>query len=64
MKKEIINKRLHDLNTFYIDGNEINYIGLDEFGNEFRLTMDAYEFLEWVDIIEIKSKLIQYIEDK
>lgn len=62
-KKKTIIKRLHDINSFHVEANEMVIIGKDEESNEFIFTMDCYEFLEWIDTGYIKDKLIDYLNE-
>tara|TARA_R110002074_G_scaffold161515_1_gene319688 strand:+ start:6959 stop:7342 length:384 start_codon:yes stop_codon:yes gene_type:complete len=60
-------KRLQRINAFYVHDNEIGFEGKDEYGDDFSLTIDSYEFLEWIDcdhIKNIKIKLINHINNK
>ena len=67
MEKEMIHKRLHEINTFQCVGNELYLGGKDEMGNDFTLCFAAFNFLEWIDtehIEYIKQKVIEYVEEK
>ena len=67
MKAEEIHKRLSNINTFQCAEGEIYLRGTDEYGNNFTICYDAYNFLEWIDtetIEYIKEQLIQYIKEK
>jgi len=55
-------KRIHDINTFACNGNEIILRGKDECGEEFVVGFSATEFLEWIDIKYIKEQTIKYIK--
>tara|TARA_R110000851_G_scaffold250071_1_gene402510 strand:+ start:424 stop:630 length:207 start_codon:yes stop_codon:yes gene_type:complete len=65
-KKEII-KRMNDINTFMAHENEVCLRGTDEYGKDFTIWWDSYDFLSWIDkdqLEYIKKKLIKHIEDK
>jgi hypothetical protein len=65
-KKEII-KRMNDINTFMAHENEVCLRGTDEYGKDFTIWWDSYDFLSWIDSDQlqyIKEKLIKHIEDK
>tara|TARA_R100001443_G_scaffold101091_1_gene108856 strand:- start:3681 stop:4127 length:447 start_codon:yes stop_codon:yes gene_type:complete len=62
-----IHKRLHEINTFQCVENELYLRGKDEFGKDFTLCMDAFNFLDWIDagqIEYIKKQVIKYIKSK
>ena len=62
-----ISKRMHELNTFQCVENELYLRGKDEYGKDFTLCFDAFNFLEWIDkeqIQYIKKQLIRYIKSK
>jgi len=66
-KEEEIHKRLHEINTFQCVDNEIYIRGKDEWGKDFTICFDAFNFLEWIDtenIEYIKEQLIKYIKEK
>jgi len=67
LEKEMIHKRLHEINSFQCVRNELYLVGKDEMGNDFTLCFDAFNFLEWIDkehIEYIKQKVIEYVEEK
>ena len=67
MKTEEIHKRLNNINTFQCAEGEIYLRGTDEYGNDFTICYDAYNFLEWIDtetIEYIKEQLIKHIKEK
>lgn len=57
-----ITKSLHDINSFACSDNEVYLSGLDEYGNDFTIVLNAFELLEWLDINYIKKKTLTYIE--
>jgi len=60
-------KRLHELNTFQCVDNELYLAGKDEYGKDFTIVFDAFNFLEWIDkeqIQYIKKQTIKYIKQK
>ena len=62
-----IHKRLHEINTFQCVDNELYLRGKDEWGKDFTLCFDAFNFLEWIDkeqIEYIKEQTIKYIQQK
>ena len=66
-KEEMIHKRMSDINTFQANTNEVYLRGTDEYGNDFQICFDSYNFLEWIDtehLKYIKKQLINYIKTK
>ena len=57
-------KRLNDINTFMsTDTNETILQGTDEYGEEFSITFDTIELLDWLDIEHMKNKAKIYINN-
>jgi len=63
-KNQVIRKRMNDINTFACQDGEVFLRGSDEYGKDFLLTFDAYNFIDWIDIDFIKTKLIEHIKNK
>ena len=64
---ELIHKRMNDINTFQAYENEVYLRGTDEYGKDFQICFDSYNFLEWIDtehLKYIKKQLIKYIKKK
>ena len=64
---ELIHKRMNDINTFQAHENEVYLRGTDEYGNDFQICFDSYNFLEWIDtenLKYIKKQLTKYIKKK
>jgi hypothetical protein len=62
-----IHKRMNDINTFQAHENEMYLRGTDEYGKEFQICFDSYNFLEWIDtenLEYIKKQLTKYIKTK
>ena len=53
-KQEPICKRMNDINSFQTCDGEIYLRGKDEHGEDFIITYDAYDFLNWIDQEQIK----------
>jgi hypothetical protein len=65
-EKEII-KRMNDINTFQAHENEVCLRGTDEYGKDFTVWWDSYDFINWIDkeqLDYIKEQLTKYIQDK
>ena len=55
-------KRLNDINTFMsTEDNETILQGTDEYGEDFSITFDTIELLDWLDIEHMKNKAKNYI---
>ena len=66
-EEELIHKAMNDINTFQAHENEIYLRGTDEYGKDFQVVFDAYNFLNWIDTEQleyIKEKLIKHIKEK
>ena len=64
---KLIHKAMNDINTFQAHENEVYLRGTDEYGNDFQICFDSYDFLDWIDteqIKYIKERLIKHIESK
>ena len=62
MNQDII-KRLHSIDTLFYNEGDITLTGLDEFGEVFSVTIPIFEFLEWVDVADLKEEAIKYIKE-
>tara|TARA_R110002012_G_scaffold128149_3_gene280402 strand:- start:1979 stop:2200 length:222 start_codon:yes stop_codon:yes gene_type:complete len=66
-EEELIHKAMNNINTFQAHKNEVYLRGTDEYGKDFQVVFDSYNFLEWIDteqIKYIKEQLIKYIKTK
>ena len=66
-ESEMIHKRMNDINTFQAHENEVYLRGTDEYGKDFQICFDTYDFLEWIDteqLFYIKQQLVKYINKK
>jgi hypothetical protein len=64
---ELIHKRMNDINTFQAHENEVYLRGTDEYGKDFQICFDSYNFLEWIDtehLKYIKKQLIKHIKSR
>ncbi len=67
LENELIHKRMNDINTFQAHENEVYLRGTDEYGKDFQICFDSYNFLEWIDtenLEYIKKQLNKYIKEK
>tara|TARA_R110000764_G_scaffold92702_3_gene176126 strand:- start:377 stop:655 length:279 start_codon:yes stop_codon:yes gene_type:complete len=67
LEDELIHKRMNDINTFQAHENEVYLRGTDEYGKDFQVCFDSYNFLEWIDtehLKYIKKQLIKHIKTK
>ena len=63
----IIHKAMNDINTFQCCDGELYLRGTDEYGKDFQVVFDAYDFLNWIDseqIEYIRQQLIKHIKTK
>ena len=63
----LIHKDMNDINTFQAHENEVYLRGTDEYGKDFQICFDSYNFLEWIDtehLEYIKEQLTKYIKTK
>ena len=66
-QEELIHKRMSDINTFQAHENEVYLRGTDEYGKDFQICFDSYNFLEWIDtehLEYIKEQLVKHIKTK
>ena len=62
-----MHKAMHSINTFQCCDGELYIRGLDEYGQDFQVCFDAYNFLQWIDteqIEYIKEQIIKHIKTK
>jgi hypothetical protein len=60
-------KQKEEINTFQCVDNELYLRGKDEWGEDFTICFDAFNFLDWIDkeqIEYIKEQVIKYIQTK
>ena len=66
-EKQLIHKRMNNINTFQCAEGEVYLRGTDEYGQDFQICFDAYDFIDWIDndkVEYIKEKLIKHIKTK
>ena len=62
--RELIQKRLHDIDTFMAnEDNETILSGKDEMGVDFFVIFNTMELLEWMDIDYMKKQSKKYINN-
>ena len=64
---ELIHKNMYAINTFQAHENEVYLRGTDEYGKDFQICFDSYNFLDWIDtehLKYIKKQLIKPIKTK
>ena len=67
LEQKEITKRMNNINTFQAHENEVCLRGTDEYGKDFTVWFDSYDFLGWIDkdqLDYIKEQLTKYIQDK
>lgn len=66
-QEELIAKDMTNINTFQCCEGELYLAGTDEYGNDFQVCFDAYDFISWIDkeqLEYIKEQLIKHIKTK
>ena len=66
-EKQLIHKRMNNINTFQCAEGDVYLRGTDEYGQDFQICFDAYDFIDWIDndqVEYIKEKLIKHIKTK
>lgn len=62
--RELIQKRLHDIDTFMAsEDNETILSGKDEYGKDFMIIFNTVELLEWLDLEHMKKQSLKYINN-
>ena len=67
LEEETIHKEMNNINTFQAHENEVYLRGTDEYGKDFQICFDSYNFLEWIDtehLKYIKKQLIKHIKSR
>tara|TARA_R110001632_G_scaffold164978_2_gene283493 strand:- start:322 stop:582 length:261 start_codon:yes stop_codon:yes gene_type:complete len=67
LEEETIHKEMNNINTFQAHENEVYLRGTDEYGKDFQICFDSYNFLEWIDtehLEYIKEQLVKHIKTK
>jgi hypothetical protein len=66
--EQVIFKNMHDINTFQCTtDNELYLRGTDEYGKDFTICFDVFEFINWIDteqIAYIKEQVKKHIDSK
>ena len=60
-KENTIRKRLNNINTYHFFEGDITIAGEDELGEEFTVTVDAYELLGWINTDQIRDELATWL---
>tara|TARA_R100001463_G_scaffold132721_1_gene193581 strand:- start:5833 stop:6102 length:270 start_codon:yes stop_codon:yes gene_type:complete len=64
---DLIHKAMNNINSFQCCEGELYLRGSDEYGKDFQVCFNAYDFLDWIDteqIEYIKEQLIKHIKTK
>ena len=51
------NKRINNINTYHFFEGDVTIVGVDENGEEFSLSIDAYELINWINTDQIREEL-------
>ena len=67
LQLESEHKAMNNINTVQCCDGELYLRGTDEYGKDFQVCFNAYDFLDWIDteqIEYIKEQLIKHIKTK
>ena len=52
-EKQLINKRMNNINTFEYAEGEVYLRGTDEYGQDFQICFNAYDFIDLIDEVKL-----------
>tara|TARA_R100000329_G_C7488594_1_gene172109 strand:+ start:41 stop:301 length:261 start_codon:yes stop_codon:yes gene_type:complete len=55
------NKRINNINTYHFFEGDVTIVGVDENGEEFSLSIDAYELINWINTDQIREELAKWL---
>ena len=55
------NKRINDINTYHFFEGDVTIVGVDENGEEFSLSIDAYELIQWINTDQVREELAKWL---
>jgi len=61
MTENTITKRLNNINCYHFFEGDITLVGTDEHGNEFTVTIEAYNLIEWVNTDQVREELAKWL---
>ena len=54
-------KRIHTINTYHFFEGDVTIVGVDENGEDFSLSIDAYELINWINTDQVREELAQWL---
>jgi carotenoid cleavage dioxygenase-like enzyme len=54
-------KRINDINTYHFFEGDVTIVGVDENGEDFSLSIDAYELINWIKTDQVREELAQFL---
>tara|TARA_R100000664_G_scaffold7516_1_gene12632 strand:- start:1076 stop:1333 length:258 start_codon:yes stop_codon:yes gene_type:complete len=54
-------KRIHNINTYHFFEGDVTIVGVDENGEDFSLSIDAYELINWIKTDQVREELAQFL---
>ena len=56
-----IHKRIHTINTYHFFEGDVTIVGVDENGEEFTLSIEAYELINWINTDQVREELATWL---
>ena len=54
-------KRINDINTYHFFEGDVTIVGVDENGDNFSLSIDAYELINWINTDQVREDLAKWL---
>ena len=54
-------KRIHTINTYHFFEGDVTIVGVDENGEDFSLSIDAYELINWINTDQVREELAKWL---
>ena len=54
-------KRINDINKYHFFEGDVTIVGVDENGEDFSLSIDAYELINWIKTDQVREELAQFL---
>ena len=54
-------KRINDINTYHFFEGDVTIVGVDENGNDFSLSLDSYELIQWINTDQVREELAKWL---
>tara|TARA_R100000781_G_C4049014_1_gene116816 strand:+ start:132 stop:389 length:258 start_codon:yes stop_codon:yes gene_type:complete len=56
-----MDKRIHTINTYHFFEGDVTIVGVDENGEEFTLSIEAYELINWINTDQVREELATWL---